>query len=68
MERLKAEWWAARVAADEQSALEAGHAMWEHARRVDPNFPGSEYLDRDLAHHIRLKKLIDSASQALARR
>jgi len=69
VESLKAEWWASHADADEEgSALHVGHALLEHARHVDASFPSAEYLAADLEHHILLKKRLDRASQALARR
>lgn len=69
IESLKAEWWASHAAADGKgSALEVGHALLEHARRVDPSFPSADYLAADLEHHVVLKKCLDRASKALARR
>jgi hypothetical protein len=56
---LKAEWWAMR------SPIEAGHELWEHARRVHPDFPSADDRADDLAHHIDLKRRMDRASKAL---
>ena len=64
---LKAEWWAAHAGATGGS-LDAGHALLEHTRLVDPSFPSAEYLAADLEHHIILKELLDRASKALASR
>lgn len=69
VESLKASWWASRTGADGGvTSLEAGHALLEHARRVDPSFPSAEYLALDLKHHVVLKDRLDRASRALARR
>lgn len=69
VERLKAEWWASHAGSKGPgSSLEVGHALLEHARRVDPSFPGPEYLEADLAHHVFLKERIDRVSAALTRR
>jgi hypothetical protein len=69
VDSLKAEWWAARAGdCGPGSPLAAGHALLDHARRTDPTFPSPEYLALDLDHHIRLKRLLDRASRALAGR
>ncbi|HEY6729004.1 MAG TPA: hypothetical protein VI197_33570 [Polyangiaceae bacterium] len=69
VEASKGEWWASRGATSGKgSALDVGHALLEHARRVDPFFPSAEYLAADLEHHVSLKECLDRASKALARR
>ena len=69
VESLKAEWWASHADSDGKgSTLQLGHSLLEHARQVDPSFPSAEYLAADLEHHIALKKRLDRASKALARR
>jgi hypothetical protein len=67
VDRLKIEHWA-RVYREEgeQATLDAGHALYEHARRVRPDFPTERDRAEDLAHHIHLKGLLDRASRALA--
>jgi hypothetical protein len=50
---------------DGLGAFEAGQALYEHAHALG-NFPSKAYLAEDLAHHLRLKELIDRASQAIA--
>lgn len=67
VDSLKAEWWAAHAGAGGGS-LDAGHALLEHTRLVDPSFPSAEYLAADLEHHVVLKELLDRASKALASR
>ena len=42
-------------------------ALYEHAKSV-ANFPDAAYLADDLSHQVRLKQLIDRASEALALR
>ena len=64
VDSLKAEWWAAHA----ERSLDAGHALLEHTRLVDPSFPSAEYLAADLEHHVVLKELLDRASKALASR
>jgi hypothetical protein len=50
-------------AGDGLGAFEAGQALYDHAKAVS-DFPSKSYQAEDLAHHVRLKKLIDRASQA----
>jgi hypothetical protein len=52
---------------DGLAAFDAGQALYEHARAVS-NFPDAGYLAADLAHQVRLKQLLDRASQAIALR
>lgn len=67
VERLKIEHWARLYReSGEQATLDAGHALYEHARRVRPDFPTERDRAEDLAHHVRLKALLDRASRALA--
>jgi uncharacterized protein YdhG (YjbR/CyaY superfamily) len=58
-------WRAAAQSGAGLAAFEAGQALYEHARE-SIGFPSEEYLADDLAHHVRLKKLLDRASQAAA--
>ena len=44
-----------------------GVGLYEHAKSVS-NFPDAAYLADDLVHQVRLKQLIDRASQAIALR
>ena len=48
------------------AALRAAHALYAHACRVRPGFPGERARSADLAHQVELKRLIDQASRALA--
>lgn len=67
VQRLKRAHWASVTReAVGLSALEAGHALYEHARSMQPGFPSEQYLADDLEHHVRLKRLIDDASHAFA--
>jgi len=46
--------------------LEASHALYEHVRRIRPDFPTDRERAEDLTHHVALKRLLDQASRALA--
>jgi hypothetical protein len=60
--RLKLEHWSRRCReSDGQATLEAGHALYEHARQVRPDFPTEQERAEDLAHHVALKQLLDRA-------
>ncbi len=51
-----------------KSGLDAGRALWEYARKVRPGWPTARDRDRDLAHHMELKRLIDRAAHAFSAR
>lgn len=61
----KAAWWAR---ADTEARFRAAHALWEHARRVRPDWPTADDRAADLAHHVRLKSLLDRAGRGIAGR
>ncbi len=64
-EALKQEHWAREVA--ERGCLatfEASQALWEHMRRLRPDWPSPEERREDLAHHVALKRAIDRAASA----
>ena len=50
------------------AGFEAGQALWEHARRVRPDWPTPHDRDDDLAHHVALKRQLDRATDAFTRR
>ena len=66
VERAKRAHWGrtARVAPDVGVVL--SHALYEHARAVSPGFPSEQARDDELAHHVRLKGLIDRAARSLS--
>ena len=45
------------------AAFDAAQELYEHAKAVG-TYPNAAYQADDLQHHVRLKKLIDRASQA----
>jgi hypothetical protein len=53
---------------DGSAGFLAGQALWQHARRLRPEWPDSRERDKDLAHHVELKRQLDRAAHALARR
>lgn len=42
--------------------------LWEHARRVRPDWPAARDRERDLAHHVELKRQLARTAHAFARR
>lgn len=50
------------------STLAISHALYEHVRRVRPDFPTERDRAEDLASHVAFKRLLDSASRALTLR
>ena len=64
-ERLKREHWARETAAHGPLAtFEASVALWEHMRRLRPDWPSPDERREDLEHHLRLKRDIDRARGA----
>ena len=64
-ERLKREHWAREVAERGPSAtFEASLALWDHMRRLRPDWPSPAERREDLAHHVTLKRAIDRARSA----
>ncbi len=64
---LEREHWAREYARRGPTAtLEVSRLLWEHMRRIRPDWPSEAERERDLAHHIALKRAIDRAARALA--
>lgn len=64
-ERLKREHWAREMAERGPLAtFEASLALWEHMRRLRPDWPSPDERRADLAHHVKLKHAIDRAAGA----
>lgn len=59
-------WRRATQTGDGLAAFDAAQALYEHAVAVS-GFPDAAYLADDLSHQLRLKRLIDRASQAPSR-
>jgi hypothetical protein len=61
------EHWVQRFRAEGPSAtIAASHALFEHARSVRVDFPGSRYSAADLSSQVQLKQLLDRAAHAFA--
>ncbi len=64
-EALEQEHWAREVAERGRLAtFEASQVLWEHMRRLRPDWPSPEERREDLAHHVALKRAIDRAAGA----
>lgn len=50
------------------AALDVAHALYEHARRVRPDWPSDAERADDLAHHVELKRLFGMAARVFSRR
>lgn len=50
------------------SGLDAARALWEHARKVRPDWPTARDRDEDFAQHVALKRRIDRAAHAFPAR
>ena len=60
------EHWASEFARRGPDAtLEVSQLLWEHMRRVRPDWPSDAERRDDLSHHIALKGAIDRAARAL---
>ncbi len=69
LERLDRAHWADTIAGQDPNAgFRAAGALAEHARRVRPDWPTAADRQRDLDHHIALKRRMDHAASALTRR
>lgn len=63
---LERDHWAGEFARRGPAAtLEVSRLLWEHMRRVRPDWPSDTERRQDLAHHIALKGAIDRASRVL---
>jgi len=47
------------------ATLEVSRLLWEHMRRVRPDWPSEAERREDLSHHIALKSAIDRAARVL---
>jgi hypothetical protein len=65
--RLKRQHWAeVRQREGSDATIRIGHALYEHARRVQPGFPQQHARDADLRDHIALKQKLDRAAHAFS--
>jgi hypothetical protein len=63
---LEREHWAREFARRGPAAtLEVSRLLWEHMRRVRPDWPSDAERQEDLSHHLALKAAIDRAARAL---
>jgi hypothetical protein len=68
-ERLEREHWAAEQGGLGAAARWRAAAMlYEHMRRVRPDWPSEAERAADLAHHVALKRAIDRAARAFPAR
>ena len=66
MAALEREHWAREFARRGPAAtLEVSRVLWEHMRRIRPDWPSDAERRQDLAHHVALKGAIDRADRAL---
>jgi hypothetical protein len=67
IERLKREHWVEqRKRAGAQATLQIAHALYEHARLVQPLFPDASMREADLRDHVAQKQLLDRVAHAFA--
>jgi hypothetical protein len=63
---LEHEHWAREFAQHgPRATLEAAVLLWEHMRRIRPDWPSDAERQHDLIHHLQLKGAIDRAAGAL---
>jgi hypothetical protein len=67
-ERLEREHWASVRRTDAEASLRAARALYEHMRRLRPEWPSEAERAADLAHHVEQKRWIDRAARAFAAR
>jgi hypothetical protein len=68
-ERLEREHWAALWRTLGPAAnLRAARTLYEHVRRMRPEWPSEAERAADLAHHVALKRRLDLAARALTAR
>jgi hypothetical protein len=48
--------------------LRAAHGLWLHMARVRRDWPTAQDRERDLEHHLELRRSLDRAARALAGR
>ncbi len=64
-ERLGREHWAfVRRSDGPEANLRAARTLYEHMRRLRPEWPTEAERAADLAHHVALKRWIDRAARA----
>jgi hypothetical protein len=69
VQRAKATYWAERFRDQGWEAnWRTAQELAMYVRRVRPDFPTARDRDEDLAHHVRLKNLLDRAAHAFSRR
>ena len=67
VERLKRDHWIEQYRRHGGLAtMRAAHQLYEHARRLRPDFPGQREMEIDLAHHVELKRRLDRTADALS--
>jgi hypothetical protein len=62
-EAKREHWRSVAQTGDGLGAFDAAQELYEHAKSLG-NYPSPAYRAQDFDHHVRLKKLIDRASQA----
>lgn len=69
VQQAKAAYWAERFRDQGWSAnWRTAQDLATYVRRVRPDFPTERDRDEDLAHHLRLKDLLDRAAHAFSGR
>lgn len=50
------------------ATIRTSQTLWQHARRLHPDWPTARERAEDLAHHVEMKRKIDWAAHAFAAR
>jgi hypothetical protein len=66
VQRAKSAHWSRMARVAPEIGITLSHSLYEHVRAISPGFPSKRSRDEDLAHHTRLKGLIDRAARAFA--
>ena len=64
----RAHWASERRDRGSAATLEIASSLFEHMRRVRPEWPTPEEARVDLEHHVRLKALLDRTARVVGRR
>ena len=68
LETLDREYWAAAYRrSGPETASRASSSLWQHMRRVRPDWPNQAERDADLQHHVSFKRLLDRAANVAGR-
>lgn len=68
VQQAKRSHWARTLQAAPEIGVALSHALYAHVKALSPDFPSQHSRDEDLAHHIRVKGLLDRVARSIALR